>query len=94
MKLPNCNKPCKDCPFRKDIIKGWLGSKRMTEIVEAESFVCHKNHKLQCAGHMLLLEDANVFYRTANIFRHPLKLEGRELVFDTIQEAIEHHKFD
>jgi hypothetical protein len=44
-KLPIIQTPCKDCPFRKDSLKGWLGSEQMTEILEADSFVCHKTTK-------------------------------------------------
>ena len=51
--LPHVKKPCKDCPFRKDSLQGWLVKERMAKILEQQSFVCHKKHDLQCAGHML-----------------------------------------
>lgn len=40
-------KPCKDCPFRTDCLKGWLGEDRAAEIAESitdlqQSFPCHK----------------------------------------------------
>jgi len=91
IKLPNVKKPCKDCPFRKDTLKGWLGERRMKEILNQESFVCHKNHKLQCAGHMLIRGEKNGFVQLANRLEHKLILSGRELVFDTEQECIDHH---
>lgn len=44
-------KPCVDCPFRKDALKGWLGEDRAQEIADAltrndQTFACHKtvNH--------------------------------------------------
>jgi hypothetical protein len=57
--LPNVKKPCANCPFRKDSLKGWLGKERMTEILDADSFVCHKKTDKQCAGHMLINDQAN-----------------------------------
>ncbi len=93
MKLPNCKKPCKDCPFRKDTLKGWLGENRMTEILKSDSFVCHKNTSLQCAGHMILRDTNNIFVKTANLMKINLNLSGKELVFNSVQNCINHHKY-
>ena len=43
----NLKKPCKNCPFRKDSTKGWLGFQRSKEIVDDvldndKTFSCHK----------------------------------------------------
>lgn len=40
-------KPCADCPFRKDSLKGWLGEERAQDIADAvtendQTFACHK----------------------------------------------------
>jgi len=92
------NKPCANCPFRKDTLKGWLGARRMTEIIKAESFVCHKTtsgkqiERKQCAGHMLLLTYNNEFYRLAKRLLPNFNLTGRELVFDSVTDAIKHHR--
>lgn len=91
MRLPNVKKPCKDCPFRKDTLKGWLGAERMTEILQCDSFVCHKKTDLQCAGHMLIKGDENAFVRLANTLGIELQLTGKELVFETTEECIKHH---
>lgn len=97
MKLPHINIPCKDCPFRKDSLKGWLGSERAKEIAESDSFVCHKTTKgktedrKQCAGHMLLVGDNSSFVRLASRLRIPIDLRGRELVFNDKSEFIDHH---
>ena len=93
MKLPNVKKPCGNCPFRKDSMKGWLGRDRMTQITSDTSFTCHKttSPRLQCAGHMLLLGDNNDFVALAKAQNIKLQLTGRELVFDTIEDCIEHH---
>ena len=89
--LPNVKKPCKDCPFRKDSLKGWLGRERMAEILETDSFVCHKKTDLQCAGHMLINENDNGFVRLAGRMGIPLNLTGKELVFESRSDCIEHH---
>ena len=92
-KLPHKKRPCKNCPFKRDTIKGWLGKERITEIVNANSFTCHKHElpRLQCAGHMILLGNRNAFVSTAEFMRINLKLDGRESVFKTVEECIEHH---
>lgn len=87
---PHMQKPCKDCPFRKDSLEGWLGEERMRNILKQSSFVCHKKHERQCAGHMLLVEH-NAFVQVAARMGIPLKLDGRDLVFDTESECIAHH---
>jgi len=91
MRLPHMKKPCKDCPFRKDCLQGWLGSGRIAGILAADTFVCHKKTDHQCAGHMLLTKH-NAFVRLANTLSIKLNLKGRELVFDDEAACIEHHK--
>ena len=91
MSLPNCKKPCSNCPFKKDTLKGWLGEQRITEILNQDSFVCHKKTHLQCAGHMLIKDNENIFVRTANQLNMKLELSGKELVFETKEECIQHH---
>jgi len=96
--LPMMHTPCKMCPFRKDCLKGWLGKKRMTQILNADSFVCHKTtdgdrlDRKQCAGFMLLKENGSTFVATAKALGIPIDLKGRELVFDTVEDCINHHK--
>lgn len=91
IKLPNMNKPCKDCPFKKDCLEGWLGSDRMKEILSSRSFVCHKKKALQCAGHMILKGEENEFYQMAKLMGIDLGLSGRESIFDSKEECIAHH---
>ena len=91
--LPNVKKPCKDCPFRTDSSRGWLGADGMTEILDSGSFVCHKKSHLQCAGHMLINGDSNIFVRAANRLRIPLELSGGDAIFNSRDECISHHKY-
>lgn len=90
--LPNTKKPCAQCPFRKDTLKGWLGAERMSEILNQKSFVCHKKQHLQCAGHMLINGEQNDFVKLAGRLNIELDLTGKELVFDTRKECIEYRE--
>ena len=91
--LPNMKKPCKDCPFRKDSLKGWLGADRMEDILNHDTFTCHKTNKTrQCAGHMLMLGTDNEFVATAKRLGIPLVLSGSEVLFETKEECIKHHE--
>ncbi len=95
LSLPNLQKPCKDCPFRKDTLRGWLGATKMEEILNHKAFVCHKTlniTRLQCAGHMLMLGDSNDFVDLAHRMNIPLSLSGSELIFQTKEECIKHHE--
>lgn len=97
MKLPAITKPCKECPFTKTCSKGWLGEKRVIEILDSESFTCHKTNehnggRKQCAGFMIIKEGNSAFEKLAKALKHELILTGKELVFDSEQDMIEHHK--
>lgn len=94
IRLPHIKKPCSECPFRKDTLKGWLGESRMVEILGQDSFVCHKRKDLQCAGHMLIKGPDNAFVRLAQRLSIPLPLTGREEVFHSHEACVEHHKRD
>ncbi len=57
--------PCKECPFRKTAIRGWLGGLTAQETKDAimaeQDFSCHltrkfkKNEKSRCKGSVLFL---------------------------------------
>lgn len=89
--------PCGQCPFRKDSLKGWLGKARMTELCEADSFVCHKTaygaerDRKQCAGHMILRGEGNKFVHLAKRLGFDLGLRGHDKVFESTTNAINHH---
>ncbi len=94
MQPPHCKAPCAKCPFRKDTLSGWLENS-IELILKQDSFVCHKHrkrNKKQCAGHMLIKGNANAYVRLAAKMDVDLQLQGRELVFDTEEQCIEHHK--
>jgi len=93
MNLPCMKTPCGNCPFRQDTMQGWLGEKRITEILQATTFVCHKNTKMQCAGFMLMQKEESEFYRAATrMFPDSFKLQGQELIFKSKEDCVNHHK--
>jgi hypothetical protein len=92
LKLPHIKKPCPECPFRTDCLKGWLGEERITSHLAADSFVCHKKTDMQCAGHMLVNGAANGFVRIAGRMGIELDLTGKEHVFESRDACIAHHK--
>lgn len=57
------------------------------------NFVCHKNTRLQCAGHMLVRGEGNDFVQIAGRLNVDLELKGKELVFESEADFIEHHSW-
>ena len=45
MELTTCKKVCKECPFRKDSLRGWLGDLDLEQTMNAQQFesifTCH-----------------------------------------------------
>lgn len=87
---------CSNCPFSPKCLKGWLGIRRIEEILHEDSFICHKTEgteaHLQCSGHMELVKEGNLFYRLAVALGHQIKLELSGEVFKSKEDCIEHHR--
>lgn len=102
---------CNDCPFRKDSPKGWLGEKRIKEIIDEtvlgdSYFTCHKTldkpmaEQRMCAGKLVLEGRVNAYGNRSTRFgmmanmvpRQYSTYQGADLVFNTVEECIEHHK--
>jgi hypothetical protein len=72
----------------------------MAEILESESFVCHKTiggdegDLKQCAGYMHLAGDRSLFVRITKATGYKLNLVNRGLIFDNPEDCIKHHKRD
>lgn len=103
-KLPIIKTPCNNCPFRTDSLKGWLGENRMIEILQSDSFVCHKTtkkdiqneenrHRKQCAGFMIIQKENSQAVRIAKVLKLDLELKGQKLIFDKKEDCIKHHKY-
>ncbi len=89
--LPYMKAPCKDCPYTVDCMAGWLGAARIKELLQVDSFTCHKHKELQCAGHMIMRKEKNSFYALAQQMGLNLKLKGVSRVFKTAADCIKHH---
>ena len=69
----------------------------MEGILEQPSFVCHKTtdgnmvDRKQCAGHMIIKGHENHFVLMARVHGVPLNLKGKELIFQSESDCIEHH---
>lgn len=98
MKLPHRSRPCNDCPFRKDSPPLISLADRLETIARHDVHTCHKTQdlpddkKLQCAGHMLVKGDENTFVQLATRFGYELNLSGADLVFDSVDSMIKHHR--
>lgn len=46
--MEHCKKPCNECPFRKDSLRGWLSAYSPTElhqiVMNEKPFPCHMTH--------------------------------------------------
>lgn len=96
-RLPYQERPCSSCPFRKTSPSLHHLGDRMAQIIASSTHTCHKTQDvpgrppLQCAGHMLLKGEQNLFVQFAQRLGFSLALTGRELVFKTPEDALIHH---
>lgn len=69
----------------------------MQEILEADSFVCHKTaigthqQKRQCAGHIYLKEKSNIFYRMALMIGIKIEIKNSNLLHQEESSCIKNH---
>jgi hypothetical protein len=94
MKDLYCKKPCATCIFRKEndaVILHQIA----VDISNNNTHTCHNTHgkkRKQCAGHMLVAGNENLFVRCAIAFKDPVQVTGKELVFEDMDEFVNHHK--
>lgn len=85
-------KPCRDCPWARKSLRGWLGGATAQEWVEA----VHGEAKIDC--HTATVQCAGAAIFRGNVFKLPrnttcLKLpSNREIVFGTDSEFFNHHE--
>jgi hypothetical protein len=72
-------RPCANCPFREDCLRGWLGRERAGEIADTlrddRTFACHKTTRAggssgpeqHCAGALIVLEREGMIPQLARI---------------------------
>lgn len=90
-------KPCSNCPFKKNTLKGWLGSTTANRVANCDSFTCHKTGETgsgprkQCAGFMILKQEDSAFYRILNHAARQFLIEQKSVIFDSKEDFIKHH---
>ena len=86
------NRPCGDCPFRKDSIPGWLGSLSADQWVKdlhGETRIdCHTKIGPQCAGAAIYRSNVAKSPRDKSLLVLPA---DRTRVFSSPVEFREHH---
>ena len=103
----NLKKPCKQCPFSRDCLIGWLGADRAEAIItniadNGQTFTCHKTDRDKskeaehCAGALILLEKTGRHNQLMRISERlgiydRFKLDLESNVFDCVDEFISHH---
>jgi len=96
-KIPMVKKPCSNCPFKKDTLKGWLGHDRADDIANCSSFTCHKTGdtgkgpRKQCAGFMILKQEESDFYRLLNHAARQFLMKHNNDIFESKEDFIKHH---
>ena len=87
-------KPCSDCPWARDAVRGWLGPGTVDQWLAAahgeDKIECHVHPNVQCAG--LSIFRANVHkvpYREPDVLILPA---DRKLVFAWDDEFRAHHE--
>lgn len=85
-------KPCHDCPWRRNAVRGWLGphsAEAWMEIARSDDAVpCHALEGPQCAGLAIFRANICKLPRDPNVLRLP---KDWNTVFDHPQQFINHH---
>ena len=90
--------PCRDCPWRRIAMPGWLGEQYTPE--EWRS-IAHSDAKMPChrtIGKKVELQCAGMSIYRANVVKSPRDLavlrlpQDKELVFATPDEFVTHHR--
>jgi hypothetical protein len=82
--MPATSKPCGQCPFKKNSIKGYLGGFTIEETLETakseHSFICHKTRETpnqkECSGRLLFASKVCKSFKNPELEK--LRLEAKE----------------
>lgn len=77
----NLKEPCKECPFRKTSLKGWLGNLTAQQtygyVLNEADFACHMTRKKpddkmsRCKGSQIfLINHCKLPYRNEGLVKH------------------------
>lgn len=88
-------KPCADCPWRRNAVKGWLGdqsAKEWIRDVHGEALIqchVHTQHDQQCAGAAIYRANVHKVTRRKECLRLPPDKDG---VFGSADEFRNYHE--
>lgn len=85
-------KPCSDCPFTREALRGWLGSMTLDEWLRSAhgeaQIGCHVYAGAQCAGAAIYRANCAKSCHTPGILKLP---KDRKLCFSNQMEFKAHH---
>jgi hypothetical protein len=85
-------RPCRDCPWSRDAVPGWLGGVAgRTWVAEAHgdaAIDCHTRRGAQCAGAAIYRANVCKVSRDPAVLRLP---RDRDAAFDHPEAFLEHH---
>lgn len=85
-------RPCGDCPWRRDSLKGWVGGLTADQWLRAahgeDRIDCHTRRGPQCAGAATYRGNVGKLPRDQELLR---LAPDREAVFSRPDEFLEHH---
>ena len=87
MNLPYMVRACGICPFRKGAAK----DKKHLDLIKEDGFICLKNSERECCAHMNLVP-GNRMKVYADGMHHETVIVDRSLLFDNLEQFINHHK--
>lgn len=103
----NLTEPCKECPFRRKSMPGWLGPWEPSEMLKAirvAPFPCHRTIKEEmsfddprtksmelCAGAALFLNNKPEKSRCVETAEYQAMLGKSDAVFASDSELVSHH---
>jgi hypothetical protein len=93
--LPPCNQhvtPCKECPFKKDSLRSWLGghtAKEFVDMAHGEDLLeCHMKEGSQCAGGAIYRGNVCKLPRDRSLLVLP---QNKDTVIASRAEFMAHH---
>lgn len=97
-------KPCRECPFRKESLPGYLGGFTVAQVIQAAvnetDFICHTTREkdydsqVQCAGRLLFASKVGKSFRDRRLEKMRLAAQdeiGTEKILNYV-EFREHHR--
>lgn len=92
MSRSHCNKVCKKCPFKKNTEKSSYTTVEVEKMNQMSSMGCKMNSHKECAGHMLMNWNRNIYVNISRRLKEDLTIQGREEIFSSYEMMLNHYK--